>query len=412
MRSRRYSTTPRYGAGLPTARSPPHAATRGSGSPTSRSGLPPRGLAHDRRRTRRPTARSPSLAHHIAERAPAAVSHPGSSERQQGDRRSARRRRPPHEHAVLAVDEEVGRGADLVREDERKPARRRLVDDDAPGLVVGREARRRRRRRRPRRSPPTAAGRRRVSGARQAVREPSECVALGPLTGNDNDEASGRPQPIARIRTSRRFSGASRATETTTTSSSATPSAGREARPDALRADDVLLERLDVDRVRENARRSRVSAASHDRLRGQRPDDERPLGTANEPVGDGPLHRARQPVEDRCRGSRRAGRRERRAGTQGRRPCGERAPTGDDDDVRLDRRSSREPGVTGRRGVRPAETGERDPVEEHGGCRCSSSRCASRPCEPRRRRSARLRRARPSCRTAASDTVSARARRR
>ncbi len=61
-----------------------------------------------------------------------------------------------HEHAVLAVAQQVARSADALRKDERQAARGGLVHDDSPRLVRARGARTRRRRRRPRRPIPRA----------------------------------------------------------------------------------------------------------------------------------------------------------------------------------------------------------------------------------------------------------------
>ena len=83
------------------------------------------------------SARSPSPA-----RAPASRAHRAPAVRVA---RELAERRPrgdgvarADEHAVAPVLEQIVRGADAIRQDEREPARRRLVDDDAPRLV-GRE---------------------------------------------------------------------------------------------------------------------------------------------------------------------------------------------------------------------------------------------------------------------------------
>ena len=121
-----------------------------------------------------------------------------------------------NEEAVLAVAQQVVRGADAVREDERQARRRGLVDDDAPRSRGARAARRRPRRRTAARArssvrSPRTVSRRRARGERAAARAPGRRPRA-------RARAAHRRRRTARTSTSSPFSGTRRPTESTTTS--------------------------------------------------------------------------------------------------------------------------------------------------------------------------------------------------
>ena len=254
-----------------------------------------------------------------------------------------------HEHAVLAVAQQVARSADAVREHERQAARRGLVHDDAPRLVRARGARRRRRR--------TYASATRSSGSspvndrgRRAGRVLERARARAPR----RRPARGRPprRDRAQQHVEALLRRTSRATLRTTTSSSASPSAARSSARRAAELVGALAEARDVDRVREDAyalrRRRRARRRTRGRASPTTSTDAAPrtIGRHDRRLDLPPPAGLRPRVvaldEQHVRNARAPA-----PGERGLR--GERAPAGDDDDVGPRARASapKIPGVIG-----------------------------------------------------------------